>query len=96
MGCINGYCSNGANTLISKDKHYSSIIISNLLSNQMDSNKTNSKFLNINSERQDYDSIDKTNTRPIYRHALSNKELKLPDNPLPFVKIKPKKDFYLY
>ena len=94
MGCINGYCSGGANILISKDKNYSSIVISNILSNPMYSNKTNSKFLSINSERQDYDPLDKTNTQSISRHTLSNKELKIPDNPLPFVKIKPKKVIY--
>ena len=94
MGCISGYCSNGSNKLISKDKHYTSIIVSNFVENPMDSNKTNSKYLCINSERQDYNIIDKAKTQSIYSHALSNKDLKLPDNPLPFVKIKPKKNVY--
>ena len=95
MGCISGYCSSGANILVSKDKNYSAIIISNELTNQMYSNKTTNKYININTntERQDYELIDKTNTRSISRHALSTKDLKIPDNPLPFVKIKPKKDF---
>ena len=93
MGCVNGYCSSGANILISKDKQHSAIIISNLLSNQMDSNKTTNQYLRINTERQDY-ALDKANTQSISRHHISNKDLKIPDNPLPFVKIKPKKDIY--
>ena len=95
MGCVSGYCSSGSNIILSKDKLYSSIIIANDLANQMYSNKTTNKYININTERQDYELLDnKTNTRSICRHALSNKELKIPDNPLPFVKIKPKKDIY--
>ena len=94
MGCVSGYCSNGANILLSKDKNYSAIIISNELTNQMFSNKTTNQYLNINTERQDYELIDKTNTLANCRHALSTKELKIPDNPLPFVKIIPKKEIY--
>ena len=59
----------------------------------MDSNKTTSKYLKINTERH-YAPIDKTKTQSICRHALSTKDLKIPYNPLPFVKIKPKKDIY--
>lgn len=94
MGCISGYCSSGANELISRDKYYSPSIISNLLTNPINSNKTNNKYININSEQQEYEYIDKSINQSKCRHALSNKELKLPNNPLPFVKIKPKKLFY--
>ena len=94
MGCISGYCSSGANISLSKDKNYSAIIISNELTNQMYSNKTTNQYLNINTERQECELIDKINIRANCRHALSTKELKIPDNPLPFVKIKPKKDIY--
>jgi hypothetical protein len=94
MGCVSGYCSNGANILISKDKHYSATIISNILTNPIYSNKTNNKLISLNSERPNYEPIDKNLIHSHCRQSFSNKELKIPDNPLPFVKIKPKKSIY--
>jgi len=42
MGCVNSnYCSCGSNIEIAKDKPYTATISSNLLSNQVFSNKTN-------------------------------------------------------
>ncbi len=90
MGCINANCSKGINITITKDKFYTTSIISNTLTNQLVSNKTNSKLLSLNSSRQDNNNhlkLIKLNER----HSLSNKQLNLPDNPLPFVKLKPKK-----
>ncbi len=90
MGCTNAYCSRGINVTIIKDKCYTTSIISNSLANQLISNKTNSKLLSLNSSRQDNNNhlkLIKLNER----HSLSNKQLNLPDNPLPFVKLKPKK-----
>ena len=90
MGCINAYCSRSINVTITKDKCYTTSIISNSLTNQLISNKTNSKFLSLNSSRQDNNNNLKL-IKMNERHSLSNKQLNLPDNPLPFVKIKPKK-----
>ena len=91
MGCVNGYCSSGTKLFISKDKQYTATIISNMLSNQMYSYKTNNKFLSLNSERQENNNLDSSLINSRYRHSFSNKELKIPENPLPFVKLKPKK-----
>ena len=90
MGCVTGYCSKGTNIIISKDKRYTASIISNILTTPMYSNKTNNHLLNL-SARQDSDKYNKDIMRLNSRHAYSNKDLKIPDNPLPFVKIKPKK-----
>ena len=90
MGCVNGYCSSGTNVFISKDKQYTSII-SNMLSNQMYSYKTNNKYLRVNSARQDNENFDNSLINSNNRHTYSNKEIKIPENPLPFVKVKPKK-----
>ena len=91
MGCINGYCSNTSDIAISKDKEYTATIISNLLSNQMSSNKTNSKFLSLNSSRQDNNISNNSLIKMKEIHSSSNIYLNLPDNPLPFVKLKPKR-----
>ena len=91
MGCVSGYCSNGTNVFISKDKQYTATIISNMLSNPMYSYKTNNKFLNINSSRQENEKFDSSVINLKSRHSYSNTELKIPENPLPFVRIKPKK-----
>ena len=91
MGCVSGYCSSGTNVFISKDKQYTATIISNMLSNPMYSYKTNNKFLSVYSARQDNDNFDSSLINSNCRHAYSNKELKIPENPLPFVKVKPKK-----
>ena len=90
MGCIAGYCSNGSNVVISRDKKYTSTILLDILTYPVYSNKTNNKLSCLTSSRQENnDHINNCTIRK--RHALSNKELKIPDNPLPFVKIKPKK-----
>ena len=91
MGCVSGYCSSGTNVIISKDKQYTAAIISNMLSNPMYSYKTNNKLLNLNSSRQENENFDSSLINSKNRHSYSNKELKIPENPLPFVRIKPKK-----
>ena len=91
MGCINVYCSNSPNIDISKDKQYTVSIISNILTNQISSNKTNNKFLYLNSSRKDNNLFNNSLIKLKERHSLSIKDLNLPDNPLPFVKLKPKK-----
>jgi len=91
MGCVSGYCSNGTNVFISKDKQYTTTIISNMISNPMYSYKTNNKFLNLNSSRQENEKLDNSLINSRSRHSYSNTELKIPENPLPFVRIKPKK-----
>ena len=88
MGCVAGYCSKGTNIIISKDKHNTASIISKIT--PIYSNKTNNQLLNL-SARQDSGKFNKDIMRLNSRHAYSNKDLKIPDNPLPFVKIKPKK-----
>ena len=90
MGCVNGYCSSSPNIVISKDKRYTATIVSNALSNQRYSYKTNNKFLNINSLLES-ENMESSCFQSNHRLSHSNKELKIPDNPLPFVKIKPKK-----
>ena len=93
MGCVSNYCSSGSNIVVSKDKRYTATFISNILTNPMYSNKTN-KFLCLNSTRQANDHMNSSIIQPNERHALSNKELNIPDNPLPFVKLKPRKSDY--
>ena len=91
MCCVSGYYSRETNVIISKDKQYTAAIISNMLSNPMYSYKTNNKFLNLNSSRQENENFDSSLINSKNRHSYSNKELKIPENPLPFVRIKPKK-----
>ena len=91
MGCMAGYCSNGSNVIISRDKNYTSTILLDILTYPAYSNKTNNKLSCLTSSRQE-NNEHINNFRN--RHAFSNKELKIPDNPLPFVKIKPKKLLY--
>ena len=91
MGCIHGYCSSGPNILILKDKTYTATIISNDLTNPMYSYKTNNKFLSVSSSRQDSENMENTVVQK-KRASYSNKEIKLPINPFPFVKLKPKKN----
>ena len=93
MGCISGYCSSSSNVIISKDKHYTESIISNVLLNNMYSDKTNNKFLSLNSSRQENENYSNS-FKQNGRHSFSNKELNIPYNPLPFVKLKPKKSIY--
>ena len=95
MGCFNGYCSTGSNIAISKDKYHTSLIISNLLENKIYSDKTNNKYISLNSPRQDNENFNHLAFRANERHSLSNKELNIPYNPLPFVKLKPKKSMYI-
>ena len=90
MECVSSYFSSSSNIVVSKDKRYTATFISNVLTNPMYSNKSN-KFLCLNSTRQVNDHMNNSIIRSNERHALSNKELNIPDNPLPFVKLKPKK-----
>ena len=94
MGCINGYCSTGSNIAILRDKKYSESIISNSLVNNIYSDKTNNQFLSLNSSSQDNEHFNYSSNRAHERHSLSNKQLNIPYNPLPFVKIKPKKSLF--
>ena len=93
MGCVNSnYCSCGSNIEITKDKPYTATISSNLLSNQVFSNKTNSKFALANSTRRGSANIDnscQSNNQSI--DGLYNLDRKILGNPLPFVKLIPKK-----
>ena len=75
-----------------KDKTYSTSIMSDLLlSNQIYSNKTNNNALSLSSSIQDKNQFNNFLIKVNQRHSFSNKELNIPDNPLPFVKLKPKK-----
>ena len=89
MGSATNYCSNGSNKAINKDKIYTATIISNTLTNQQLSNKTNNKNLFVNSSRQDKE-LNYSLANP-NNGTFSNFDNKLPENPLPFVRIKPKK-----
>ena len=93
MGCVNSYCcSCGSNIEIMKDKPYTATISSNLLSNQVFSNKTNSKFALANSTRRGSAYIDnscQSNNQSI--DCFYNLDRNIIENPLPFVKIIPKK-----
>ena len=93
MGCVSRYCSNSyPNIIISKDKQYTATIVSNILTNQKYSSKTNNKFLNLNSSRRGSENMeDSSIVQTNKRHAYSHKNLKIPENPFPFVKVKPKK-----
>ena len=96
MGCVNShYCSYGSNIPITKDKPYTATISSNLLSNQIFSNKTNNNILLANSTRRGSAYIEnscQSNSQSIDGgYNLDRKNLK---NPLPFVKLKPKKMLY--
>ena len=96
MGCVNShYCSYGSNIAITKDKPYTATITSNLLSNQAFSNKTNNKFLLANSNQRGSAYIEKSCQSNIQSidggYILDRKNLK---NPLPFVKLIPKKILY--
>ncbi len=87
---MSSYCSSAPNILMKKDKIYTVTIISNILTNPMSSYKTNNKFLSIHSTRQQNENLENTYSQSNPRQYYSNKELKIPENPLPFVKIKPK------
>ena len=90
MGWMSSYCSSAPNILMKKDKIYTVTIISNILTNPMSSYKTNNKFLSIHSARQQNENLENTYSQSNPRQYYSNKELKIPENPLPFVKTKPK------
>ena len=96
MGCVNSnYCSCGSNIAIIKDKPYTTNISSNLLPNQAFSNKTNSKLLLSNSTQRRSSYIDyncQTNNQSI--DGGYNLDRQIVKNPLPFVKLIPKKIFY--
>ena len=96
MGCVNNhYCSCGTNIEIAKDKPYTKTISSNLLSYKVLSNKTNNKFLFSNSSRRESACADnscRSNSQSI--DGVSNLDKKIIENPLPFVKLIPKKILY--
>ena len=94
MGSIGNLCSNGSKIIISKDKKFTATIMSNISSSQNYSNKTNNILLINSSTKQENNQIDKSysSIRSQFRHA--NSECKIPYNPLPFVKIIPKKSRY--
>ena len=91
MGCISGYCSNGLNFFISKDKK-STTVVSNVLINPVYSNKN--KLLKVNTVKEQKRKNVLKKIPMTKKKSLSFKEGKIPDNPLPFVKIKPKKILY--
>ena len=94
MGSIGNLCSNGSSVIISKDKKFTETILLDISSSQNYSNKTNNRLLINSSTNQENEQIDKSyaSIRSQMRHA--NSECKLPYNPLPFVKIIPKKLIY--
>ena len=95
MGCVNNYCSWGSNTAILKDKPYTATIYSNLISNQPFSNKTNNKLLPANSTLKGSEYLDKScPSNNQSTDDVSNIDKKNIENPLPFVKIIPKKVLY--
>ena len=91
MGSIGNLCSNGSNIIISKDKKFTEIIISDILSSQNYSNKTNNRLFINSSTKQENEQIDKSYASLKSQFGHTNSQCKLPYNPLPFVKIIPKK-----
>ena len=96
MGSIGTYCMNGSTIAVSKDKYFTATILSeDLISTKNNySNKTNNRLLSNCSTRQENDQIYKSYGSLNNKIVHSNSECKLPYNPLPFVKIKPKKLSY--
>ena len=95
MGCVNNYCSNGSDLAVPKDNIYQASIISNMLTNQQFSNKTNNKLLFVNFYRKESDNINSSCVNSNNNGTFLNSEKKLPINPLPFVKLRPKKNMLL-
>ena len=91
MGSIGNLCSNGSKIIISKDKKFTATIISDISSSQNYSNKTNNILLINSSTKQESNQIDKCYASKRSQFGHSNSECKIPYNPLPFVKIIPKK-----
>ena len=91
MGNIGNLCSNHSNIIISKDKKFTATIISDISSSQNYSNKTNNRLLIKSSTKQENDKIDKSYASLKSQFGHTNSQCKLPYNPLPFVKIIPKK-----
>ena len=91
MGSIGNLCSNGSKIIISKDKKFTATIISDISSSQNYSNKTNNILLINSSTKQENNQIDKSYSSLRSQFGHSNSECKIPYNPLPFVKIIPKK-----
>ena len=94
MGSIGNLCSNGSKIIISKDKKFTATIMSNISSSQNYSNKTNNILLINSSIKQENNQIDKSNASLRSQFGHANSECKIPYNPLPFVKIIPKKSRY--
>ena len=91
MGNIGNLCSNHSNIIISKDKKFTATIISDISSSQNYSNKTNNRLLIKSYTTQENDKIDKSYASLKSQFGHTNSQCKLPYNPLPFVKIIPKK-----
>ena len=91
MGNIGNLCSNHLNIIISKDKKFTATIISDISSSQNYSNKTNNRLLIKSYTKQENDKIDKSYASLKSQFGHTNSQCKLPYNPLPFVKIIPKK-----
>ena len=96
MGSIGSYCSYGPKIVISKDKNSTEIIISDISSRQFYSNKTNNRLsfnrLSFNSSfKQENEKKNKSFISLRKEMGDAKSECKLPYNPLPFVKIIPKK-----
>ena len=94
MGSIGNLCSNSSNIIISKDKKFTETIISDILSSQNYSNKTNNRLFINSSTKQENEQIDKSYASLKIQFGHTNSECKLPYNPLPFVRIIPKKLIY--
>ena len=94
MGSIGKLCSNHSNIIISKDKKFTATVISDISSCQNYSNKTNNRLLIKSSTKQENDKINKSYASLKSQFGHTNSECKLSYNPLPFVKIIPKKLSY--
>ena len=94
MGSISTCCHNSSNIVIAKDKYFTATFISHISSSKNCSNKTNNRALFNSSTKQENDQIYKSYASLKNQIGYSNSECKLPHNPLPFVKIKPKKLSY--
>ena len=91
MGSIGNLCSNGSSVIISKDKKFTETILLDISSSQNYSNKTNNRLLIKSYTKQENDKIDKSYASLKSQFGHTNSQCKLPYNPLPFVKIIPKK-----
>jgi len=94
MGSIGTFCPHGSTIVISKEKDFTGTIISDISSSKNYSNKTNNRLLLSTSTKQENDQIYKSYNSLRNQIGYNDSECKLPYNPLPFVKIRPKKLSY--